>query len=465
MNTPPKVLVIIVTWNKKDYVLDLLDSLFCLEYPRQALDILVVDNASTDGTVEALQARQDITLLRNQENLGGTGGFNTGLAWAFEQPGDRYDFLWLLDNDVQVHRNALTALEEVLTGNPEIAVAGSTMMQLDYPWRINEMGAFFDRRRGLLKLNRHMEEIVSWKPVPLGTLRTMDIDLSRELKHCPRWMKVDYVAAASLLIRTAVAREAGLWDDFFIHFDDVDWCLRIAQMGHGIAVTTASIIWHLSAISKVPSWVLYYDNRNVLYLLEKHGTPGSVSRTRRWIRLKALYYAVLGKRDISRLHCQALQDYRRQVKGKRPIELENCYRPIGELETLLLSQDANKILLPWTLEIETVNLPGIIARVQAQRPELEVEILIPPHEQTNDWAKRLPGATTRTLPKSKLMRWLHYLRWKPPYDLVLQSDYQPIPALSRLGRKILFVNNEYLSLRDKPRLGDITRILWEILKS
>ncbi|SMG64512.1 protein containing Glycosyl transferase, family 2 domain [methanotrophic bacterial endosymbiont of Bathymodiolus sp.] len=86
MNSTAKILIIIVTWNKKDYVIDLLESLSSITFPKDQLDILVIDNASNDGTVDALEAQfDDIQVIRNSENIGGTGGFNTGLSWAFEQ--------------------------------------------------------------------------------------------------------------------------------------------------------------------------------------------------------------------------------------------------------------------------------------------------------------------------------------------------------------------------------------------
>ena len=56
---------------------------------------------------------------------------------------------------------------------------------------------------------------------------------------------VDYVAAGSLLIRADVAKQAGIWRDYFIHFDDVEWCLRIGKMGHRVLASAKSLIWHL----------------------------------------------------------------------------------------------------------------------------------------------------------------------------------------------------------------------------
>ena len=124
MKSSANILIIIVTWNKKDYVIDLLNSLSAITFPGDQLDILVIDNASNDGTVEALESQfDDIQIIRNAENIGGTGGFNTGLAWAFEQAESRYDYLWLLDNDVVVHQNALTELVALLDKDPDIAIA------------------------------------------------------------------------------------------------------------------------------------------------------------------------------------------------------------------------------------------------------------------------------------------------------------------------------------------------------
>ncbi|MFA5719308.1 MAG: glycosyltransferase, partial [Desulfobulbaceae bacterium] len=127
MSASPTVLVIIVTWNKKAYVVDLLQSLQRLSYPAERLDVVVVDNASSDGTAEVLNRDfPGVHVIENSENLGGTGGFNTGLRYAFAQPEGKYDYLWLLDNDVQVHRNALTELVTLLESEQDAAVAGST---------------------------------------------------------------------------------------------------------------------------------------------------------------------------------------------------------------------------------------------------------------------------------------------------------------------------------------------------
>lgn len=465
MNPRARVLVIIVTWNKKSYVLDLLASVSRLSCTDQQLDILVVDNASSDGTVAAVKRQYPhVRIMANKENLGGCGGFNTGLSWAFAQPEEKYEYLWLLDNDVQVHQQALSELARILDRNPLVAVAGSTMMQLTVPWRINEMGAGVDRDSGSLLLYRHCEDVSDLKSRPLSELLGAEIDLTPPGREGKPWQRVEYVAAASLLVRASVARQAGLWEDFFIHFDDVEWCLRIGDMGHGIAVSYRSLIWHLPAENKVPSWTLYYDNRNILYLLEKHGNPGAVARTKRRILKKSLYYALLGKNDLSRLHLEALEDFSRGKTGKKRIRLEDCYLNSRELRDLVGSLEGKSVLLPWTVDPEKFGLGGLCEQA-AGHQGVHIDVLLPGDgREKNDVP--CPGWTGSVVCLSTIP-WIKFLRlWRlrNRYDIVLLSDHTPVPMLSWLGGKLLFMNLEGGSLRPSPSLPGVLRQVWRIVR-
>lgn len=459
-----KILIIIVTWNKKDYVIELLNSLVSITYPTELLDIVVVDNASDDGTVPALKHLfPAITLIQNTENLGGTGGFNTGLTWAFTQPDGQYDYLWLLDNDVVVHQNALSELVKTLEQNPDAAVAGSTMLQLDFPWQINEMGAFIDRGRGTLVLNRHFEQVPGWREKPLADLLKQEVDLTRLLSYCQPTMDVDYVAAASLLIRAPIAKQTGLWLDFFIHFDDVEWCLRIAKSGQRILVAANSLIWHLSAAAKVPSWILYYDNRNVLYLLEKHSDTHAVKGTVKFIAKKALYYALLGKMDLAQLHLDGIEDYKNRITGKKTITLTGITKPIEQLDTIFTEPTIKRILISCTIKTQATSMQSQLVKAMKQRPDLTVSYLFVPH---NHFPIQIPGAITIAVSKNIVKRYWHYFKLRGQFDLVLQSDYQAILPLSWLGREVIFVNDETYCRRPKPSYQSIKAIfprIWRYL--
>jgi GT2 family glycosyltransferase len=465
VTTAPSVLIIIVTWNKKQYVLELLASLETLDYPSDALDILVVDNASTDGTAQAIaDTYSEVNLICNPENIGGTGGFNTGLKWAFEQPKDRYQYLWLLDNDVLVHYRALTELVDLLEAKPNIAVAGSTMMQLDYPWRINEMGAFIDRefKLGQLILHRHLETIGAWQGRSAQELLTVNSDLSKHLMHCPPYMDVEYVAAASLLVRADVANAAGLWRDYFIHFDDVEWCLRIGEMGYRVVVSAKSLIWHLSAAAKVPTWVLYYDNRNVLDLLQNHQADArTLQRLRRYIFKKAVYYHLIGKADLAQLHYEAVADFEAGRFGKKDIQLACHYQPNQALLEVLLQPTIQKILVSWTVNLYATRLQEVLVQAKLSRPELTIEFLTLPGGVP---VFQMPRAQFIFMPKG-FSRWKTYLKWRDRYDLVIQSDYQPSIGLSWLKAKLIFVNDDGFCQRQPPRFGDLLKAVWKFFLS
>lgn len=462
MTHSPSVLVIIVTWNKKRFVLDLLKSLDALDYPSDTIDVLVVDNASNDGTAEAIASKfADVHIVRNERNLGGSGGFNTGLSWAFQQSDKHYKYLWLLDNDVLVHHKALSELVAILERKEDVAVAGSTMMQMDFPWRINEMGGFVDRGSGALILNRHMEEVPGWRGRPLNELLAGECDLTGHLMGCRPYMDTDYVAAASLLVRADVAKEAGLWKDLFIHFDDVEWCLRIGRMGWRVVASARSIIWHLSAVAKVPTWVLYYDNRNVLYLLEEHGAdPAAIRRIMRRILIKSVYYSIIGKPDLGRLHVESVQDFLAGRTGKKDISPVLQYRPNKDAEDIFLDPSIRRILIPWSVNLQATGLQEPLVRAARKRTDLEVHFLM------SDGRKQiymLPMQKSVILPRMKLMRWYFYWRYSRQYDLLLQSDYMPLTCLSFIGREIMFVNDGGFCRRSGTTWKGLISSLFELI--
>ncbi len=450
----PSILIIIVTWNKKEYVIDLLRSLSSLEYDSAVMDILVIDNASNDGTDKAVTAEFPyVRLIRNKENIGGTGGFNTGLQWAYDQPEEHYKYYWLLDNDVLVHYRALVELVDVLEKTPDAAIAGSTMMQLDYPWRLNEMGAFFDSATAKLFFNRHMEEVMNWKGLSTDELLKNDADLTRHLMHCRDFMDVDYVAAASLLVRSEVARSAGLWLDFFIHFDDVEWCLRIGKTGHRVLVSAKSLIWHLSAAAKVPTWVLYYDNRNVLYLLKEHGAaPDDLTKTGRRVLKKGLYYTLIGKTEFGGLFFSAFDDFITNKTGKRDISLSFRYRSNKLIDEVFKDSSIRHILIPWTVNMQATGIQEPLVKAMKERDDLKIDFVITPEGFR---ICQLPWSKFISLSNYKIFRWIQYFFLRGKYDLVLQSDYFIHPGLSWLGSDILFINDDGYCRTKPPGLKSL----------
>lgn len=240
--------IIIVTWNKEQFVLELLESLSDLNYKNH--EINVIDNASEDDTVNKIKTRfPDVNLIENKKNLGGTGGFNTGMRFALTNK--HYDYLWLLDNDAYVEPDTLTGLIDTIKSDRSIGVAGSLICHPENKQTVVELGGRVNWNSGI------------WNTCHRNEHRA-------QLKEAVK--DVDYVAACSMLIKTSVLKKAGIFDEkMFVHWDDVEFCLRVKRNGFRVVATTQSVIYHDSE-KKVPLVFLYYDLRNALLTMNYHLT-------------------------------------------------------------------------------------------------------------------------------------------------------------------------------------------------
>ena len=244
---------VICTWNKREDVLSCLDSLQRVTGP--AFDIVVVDNASQDGTAEAVRAQfAAACLVVNPTNLGGAGGFNAGLRHVLQNRGIRY--AWLLDNDVVVDPEALVALREALQSDPRRAVAGSLILRRDAPTVVQELGATIDFET--------FETRPRFRDYPVSTMPS-------------ETEEVDYVPACSLLADLEKVRRVGVMDEqYFLYGDDIDWCSRFTRAGYRVVTAPASRVWHREGgRNRTSNLPVYYSWRNMchFFLTSVAGTP------------------------------------------------------------------------------------------------------------------------------------------------------------------------------------------------
>ncbi len=268
----PSVCAVIVTWNKEADVLRLLDQLLDLDYPQHKFEIVVVDNHSGDRTAERIEADyQYVTLIRNGGNLGGAGGFNAGMRHVLQnRPG--FDYLWLLDNDVQVDPGALRELVTVLEARPDAALCGSRIVDAADRHTTIEIGAFIDARRGDVRSNCP----------PAGKTGEQ------------RLWNVDYVAACSLLARATSIRECGLFcEALFIYWDDMEWGARFRRAGYAVLATSDSVVYHPSwahrSMDDSAVWRNFYRIRNGLWYFDLYAR----GPRRCWLLLKLTVQALL----------------------------------------------------------------------------------------------------------------------------------------------------------------------------
>ena len=247
--TAPSVLVVVLTWNGREDTLACVESVLAQDYPRFRL--FVIDNASSDGTAEALQQRFDnrIEILRQKENLLYAGGMNAGLERA-RQLGT--EFVLLLNNDIVLDPGMLAALVRAAGADGRVAAAGPKIYYHSRPDRLWFAGG----------------ELSLWRGWPHHRgLRQVDRG-----QH-DRGYDADYLTGCALLLRTAVLDEVGLLDTgYAMYAEDADWSLRARQRGYRLRYVPEARLWHkVSASAGARSlFKIRRRFRSQLRLLRRH---------------------------------------------------------------------------------------------------------------------------------------------------------------------------------------------------
>ncbi|MDR2356395.1 MAG: glycosyltransferase family 2 protein, partial [Clostridiales Family XIII bacterium] len=242
------VAVVICNYNKKDFVLDCIASVFASDF--KDFDLIVVDNASTDGSAEAVRERwgDRLTLLVNEENTGGSGGFCRGMTYAMDK--GCYKYIHLLDDDVVLDKGAIGALYGFMETHPEAGVCGSLVCRMAVRDYIQDYGAMIDKERiGV---------------TPLYGGRRVDEGL-------PDSVECDYVAACSAVFRTDVLKITGVMDEkFFIYWDDMALCWEIRLAGYKVCAHAKSVVWHEGRYADRTAFSRYYSIRNKIHCFAKY---------------------------------------------------------------------------------------------------------------------------------------------------------------------------------------------------
>jgi len=220
-----RVAVIVVNWNGRDITLDCLRSLSAQTYPHA--DLIVVDNASTDGSVAAIRADYPgVALLTMPENLRFAGGNNAGIREALARGADA---VLLLNNDTVVDPDFLKHLVNRMNTAPTCGMVAPKIYYFDQPDKIWFAG-------GVVSM---------WT----GTMRHIGI---REMDHgqFDSVREIGYASGCCLLIRSEVIRKIGMLDDsYYMYTEDADWSMRVRKAGYTIIFEPAARIWHKLSVS------------------------------------------------------------------------------------------------------------------------------------------------------------------------------------------------------------------------
>ena len=244
------VAVVVVTHNRADLLVGMLDGLAAQTHPPDA--VVVVDNVSADHTPDVLAARTDLPLqvVRTEENLGGAGGFHLGVRTAYERGFDR---VWLMDDDVVPAPTCLAALMAV-DADCLIAVREDRDGSL-----VEKAAVDFDLRN----------------PLAIRPKRASVDDTYPDRAAMPELVEVQNVAFEGFMTRRSVITEIGFPDPaFFIFYDDAEYAVRARRAGRRIwAVRDAVLVRQLDFNQQhdLSGWKGFYMYRNLFVVHLRHG--------------------------------------------------------------------------------------------------------------------------------------------------------------------------------------------------
>jgi hypothetical protein len=255
----PRVSIILLNYNRGEDTIECINSLLQCAYPH--FHILVVDNASTDNSVEVLKQNfSDLEILQTGQNLGYTGGINFGLRHTRQAAPE---YILVLNNDTLVTVDFLNRLVEAMEQNPSAAAAGGTIFCEHERNRIWYGGGRLVPWRGLA-VHEKKGELV--EPATLANVR-----------------QVSFVTGCMILFRATLLDKIGVEDErFFMYLDDIELSARILARGYELLYVPQAIIYHKVVGEKESAFKLYYSARNRLLLINTAFTG--------WPRFVAKYY-------------------------------------------------------------------------------------------------------------------------------------------------------------------------------
>ena len=256
----PFVTVIMPNWNGRNDTVECIYSLADLNYPKDKMELVIADNGSHDGSVEAIMdvfsnirtkyKWEHLKLIENGKNIGAPAAYNRAIAGSDHN----FDYLWKIDNDIVVDPNSLVELVKVAELDKQIGIIGSKMLYHDY--------------------DGSHDTIWFWAGMVLPVMGGIGINFGKQEKDSDIFKGVresGYVAGASCLIRKDEAINT-FCEDYFVYFDDTDLCLQSKKRGYKCVVASKSKIWHkVSASTGAKSaFYVYYRTRNQFILAKRN---------------------------------------------------------------------------------------------------------------------------------------------------------------------------------------------------
>jgi hypothetical protein len=252
-----KLSIIIVSWNVQE---DLVRCIRSIKEnpPHKEFEIIVIDNASSDGTVDVLKRDfSELTVIANKGNRGFAAANNQGIQKALGQ------YILLLNPDTIVHYGSLDALTGFMDNHLDVGACGPKLLNAD--GTMQPSVRHFPTFRGALHRHTVLRNF--------GAFRRQYEDWQMEDFGYDRQADVDQLMGAALLIRRSAMAQTGPMDErFFMYYEEVDLCYRLKTAGWRVVFVPEATITHLGGCSsnQVPVETRMMRLTSLLKFLRKH---------------------------------------------------------------------------------------------------------------------------------------------------------------------------------------------------
>jgi GT2 family glycosyltransferase len=245
--------IIILNWNSREMTANCIRSVRAMEAP--SYDIIVVDNASTDGSAQYLAHEfPQIAVLPQSRNLGFAAGCNVGMRHALAKGAE---YMLLLNNDTYVARDFLSELLAPMEADSKTAAVCSKIYFADRPDLLWYAGGDFNPWTGTSK-HRGYKQI--------------------DRRQFDEQQDITAATGCAMLVRSKAVREVGLFDEqFWCYAEDLDWSLRFLKRGYRLGFAPKARVWHYDGATSVKSMgsgshaiKQFYSTRNMVFVARKH---------------------------------------------------------------------------------------------------------------------------------------------------------------------------------------------------
>ena len=245
-----RTVAIILNWNSGEMTAECIRSLLAMD--SSDYEIVVVDNGSSDGSVEHLRRSfPEIPVLLQERNLGFAGGCNVGMRYALDK---RAEFILLLNSDTVVGKNFVRGLVEQAQAHRKAGMVSPKIYFWDSPNRFWWAGGAYSLWSGLPKHIGRKEK------------DTWQFEVPRQ---------IEWATGCAMLIRAAALKATGLFDSqLFGNGEDLDLSLRMKRAGYEIWYAPKARLWHKEGVDyrKIVGEHVrkFTGTRNLLWIMHKH---------------------------------------------------------------------------------------------------------------------------------------------------------------------------------------------------